>query len=101
METFKIIIQELLSRTVSVQAQNIEEAIEKVNQMYKNAEIVLDAEDFQGKEIIPVTLKDEKEVLIKEIIEYLYENEKRLFKESEKPNNHIFYKIDRLRTLID
>ncbi|WP_297975256.1 DpnD/PcfM family protein [uncultured Capnocytophaga sp.] len=101
METFKIIIQELLSRTVSVQAQNIEEAIEKVNQMYKNAEIVLDAEDFEEKEIIPVTLKDEKEVLIKEIIEYLYENEKRLFKESEKPNNHIFYKIDRLRTLID
>ena len=101
METFKIIIQELLSRTVSVQAQNIEEAIEKVNQMYKNAEIVLDAEDFVTEEIIPVTLKDEKEVLIKEIIEYLYENEKRLFKESEKPNNHIFYKIDRLRTLID
>lgn len=101
METFKIIIQELLSRTVSIQAQNIEEAIEKVNQMYKNAEIVLDAEDFVAEEIIPVTLKDEKEVLIKEIIEYLYENEKKLFKESEKSNKHIFYKIDRLRTLID
>jgi hypothetical protein len=46
METFEIIVQELLSRTISVQAQNIEEAIEKVNQMYRKTEIVLDVEDF-------------------------------------------------------
>ena len=58
METFEIIIQELLSRTISVQAQNIEEAIDKVNQMYRKTEIVLDAEDFVEKEIIPVTLKN-------------------------------------------
>ena len=57
MKTFEIIVQELLSRTISVQAQNIEEAIEKVNQMYRKTEIVLDAEDFLQKEIIPVTLK--------------------------------------------
>jgi len=61
METFEIIVQELLSRTISVQAQNIEEAIEKVNQMYRKTEIVLDVEDFLKKEIIPVTLKNEKE----------------------------------------
>lgn len=101
MKTFEIIVQELLSRTISVQAQNIEEAIEKVNQMYRKTEIVLDAEDFLQKEIIPVTLKNEKEVLIKEIIEYLYEDEKKNFEESEKPNNHIFCKIERLKTLID
>jgi hypothetical protein len=101
METFEIIVQELLSRTISVQAQNIEEAIEKVNQMYRKTEIFLDAEDFYEKEIIPVTLKNEKEVLIKEIIEYLYEDEKKNFEESEKPNNHIFCKIERLKTLID
>ena len=53
------------------------------------------------KEIIPVTLKNEKEILIKEIIEYLYEDEKKNFEESEKPNNHIFCKIERLKTLID
>ena len=64
METFEIIIQELLSRTISVQAQNIEDAIEKVNQMYKKTEIVLDAEDFIGTEIIPATLNNEKEVEI-------------------------------------
>ena len=33
METFKIEIQELLSKTIETQAENIEEAIEKVNQM--------------------------------------------------------------------
>ena len=49
METFEIIVQELLSRTISVQAQNIEEAIEKVNQMYRKTEIVLDVEDFLKK----------------------------------------------------
>ena len=49
METFEIIVQELLSRTISVQAQNIEEAIEKVNQMYRKTEIFLDAEDFVEK----------------------------------------------------
>ncbi len=101
METFKIIVQELLSRTISVQAQNMEEAIEKVSQMYRNTEIVLDAEDFIENEIIPATLKNEKEVLIKEIIEYLYEDEKKNFEESEKPNNHIFCKIERLKTLIN
>ena len=57
--------------------------------------------NFSSKEIIPVTLKNEKEVLIKEIIEYLYEDEKKNFEESEKPNNHIFCKIERLKTLID
>jgi len=31
METFKIEIQELLSETIEIQAENIEEAIEKVN----------------------------------------------------------------------
>ena len=31
----------------------------------------------------------------------LYEDEKKNFEESEKPNNHIFCKIERLKTLID
>ena len=97
METFKIIVQELLSRTISVQAQNMEEAIEKVSQMYRNTEIVLDAEDFIENEIIPATLKNEKEVFI----EKQYEDEKKNFEESEKPNNHIFCKIERLKTLIN
>ena len=56
METFKIEIQELLSKTIEIQAENIEEAIEKVNQMYRKEEIVLDYSNFVNKKIIPKTL---------------------------------------------
>ena len=100
METFKIAIQAILSKTINIQAQNIEEALEKVNQMYRMEEIVLDYSDFVDKKIIPSTLKNEKEFLIKEIIEYLYEDEKIHFEELEEPNNHIFSKIQRLKTLL-
>lgn len=101
METFKIEIQELLSKTIEIQAENIEEAIEKVNQMYKNEEIVLDYSNFVDKKIIPQTLMNEKEILIKEIIEYLYIDEKKHFEELEESNNHIFSKIKKLKNLID
>lgn len=46
MEKFKIEIQEKLSRIVEVEADNIEEAISKANEMYNNEEIVLSENDF-------------------------------------------------------
>ena len=101
METFKIEIQELLSRTIDIQAQNIEEAIEKVNKMYNSEKIVLDYDDLTKREIIPNILINEKENLTKEIIEYLYQDEKKHFEELEDPNNHIFSKIERLKTLVE
>lgn len=101
METFKIEIQELLSRTIDIQAQNIEEAIEKVNKMYNSEKIVLDYDDLTKREIIPNILINEKENLTKEIIEYLYQDEKKHFEELEEPNNHIFSKIERLKTLVE
>ena len=55
METFKIEIQEILSKTIEIQAKNMEEAIEKVNQMYRKEEIVLDYSNFVDKKIIPST----------------------------------------------
>ena len=101
METFKIEIQELLSRTIDIQAQNIEEAIEKVNKMYNSEKIVLDYDDLTKREIIPNFLLNEKENLTKEIIDYLYQDEKKHFEELEEPNNHIFSKIERLKTLVE
>ena len=74
METFKIEIQEILSKTIEIQAKNMEEAIEKVNQMYRKEEIVLDYSNFVDKKIIPSTLKKE-EVLLKK------ENQKQIIKE--------------------
>ena len=58
METFKIEIQEILSKTIEIQAKNMEEAIEKVNQMYRKEEIVLDYSNFVDKKIIPKTLNE-------------------------------------------
>ena len=70
METFKIEIQEILSKTIEIQAKNMEEAIEKVNQMYRKEEIVLDYSNFVDKKIIPSTLKKEEVLLKKENQKY-------------------------------
>ena len=48
---YKVNVEELLSRTVEVEAENEEEeAEEKVREMYMNEDIVLDASDFQSVE---------------------------------------------------
>lgn len=101
METFKIDIQELLSRTIDIQAENIEEAIAIANKMYNSEEIVLDYNDLSKQEIIPNHMIDEKENLTKEMIEYLYQNEQKHFEELEEPKDHIFLKLERLKTIMD
>lgn len=101
MGTFKIEIQELLSRTIDIQAQDVDEAIEKANKMYNSEEIILDYNDLKKTEIIPNILLNEKDNLIKEIIEYLYHDEKKHFEELEEPVDHIFLKIERLKILVD
>lgn len=47
---YKVNVEELLSRIVEVEADSDEEAEDKVREMYKNEEIVLDASDFQSVE---------------------------------------------------
>lgn len=51
METFKIEIQEFLSRIIEVEAETKDEAIIKVRQLYRNEEIVLDSNDYVSTEI--------------------------------------------------
>jgi len=101
METFKIEIRELLARTIDIRANNIEEAISIANKMYNEEQIVLDYNDLRLQGIIPFELIQEKERLTKEIIDYLYFDEKKHFEELEEPVNHIFSKLERLKTLID
>ncbi len=48
---FDITVIETLSRTVSVDAENYDDALEKVEDMYDRQEIVLDSSDFKGKVI--------------------------------------------------
>ena len=51
METFKIEIQEFLSKIIEVDAADKEEAILKVKEMYQKEEIILDSEDYVLTEI--------------------------------------------------
>ena len=44
----KITITEKLVRTISVTSNSVEEAKEKVNNMYRSGDIVLTAHDFVG-----------------------------------------------------
>lgn len=46
MPTFKIEIQEVLKRTVEIEADSLWEATEIAEEMYNNEEIVLSADDF-------------------------------------------------------
>lgn len=47
----KIKVQETLERIVEVEASSIDEARDKVEEMYNNEEIVLDYSDFVGMEM--------------------------------------------------
>ena len=47
---YKVNVEELLSRIVEVDAENEEEAEDKVSEMYMNEDIMLDASDFQSVE---------------------------------------------------
>ena len=51
METFKIEIQEFLARIVEIEAENIDDAVLKVKEMYRQEEIVLSENDYITTEI--------------------------------------------------
>lgn len=51
METFKIEVQEFLSKIVEVKAENVEGAISRVREMYRNEEIILDETNYVTTDI--------------------------------------------------
>ena len=51
MKEFDIEIKEKLARVIKVKAENLEAAIDDVEEQYYRGKIVLDAEDLVGKEI--------------------------------------------------
>ncbi len=55
---FDIEIREVLSRTESVKAGYLGEAIDELMDKYKKGEIVLDADDFKGVDYIPIQNKE-------------------------------------------
>ena len=57
MKKYSIEVMEILSRIVDVEAVDENDAIERVRQMYRNCQIVLDDSDYKETEI---SVKDEK-----------------------------------------
>jgi len=53
MSRYGISVREILKRTVIVEAENLEEAIQKVNDAYEREKIVLDVDDYDETEIEP------------------------------------------------
>ena len=51
MTKYRIEIMETLSRTIELEAENEDAAVNKVRQMYRNCDIILDASDYVGTEI--------------------------------------------------
>ena len=53
MSRYGIRVIEILKRTVIVEAENIEEAITKVEEVVEREVIILDVDDYDDREIVP------------------------------------------------
>ena len=53
MTQYGISVREILKRTVIVEAESLEEAIQKVEDAVEREEIILDVDDYDDREIIP------------------------------------------------
>lgn len=53
MSRYGISVKEILKRTVIVEAENIDEAIQKVEDAVEREEIILDVDDYDNREIVP------------------------------------------------
>ena len=51
MKKYRIEVTEVLSRIIEMDAENEDEAVEMVRQMYRNCDLVLDASDYVETEI--------------------------------------------------
>ncbi len=53
MAQYGISVREILKRTVIVDAENLEEAIQMVEAAVEREEIILDVDDYDDREIVP------------------------------------------------
>lgn len=53
MSQFGISVREILKRTIIVDAENLEDAIQKVEDAVERDEIILDVDDYDEREIVP------------------------------------------------
>lgn len=86
-------ITETLSKIVSVKANSVAEAINKIEDKYNNEKIVLDYSDYDRNVIFEENIDNfdsKKDFLINEVIEYLIKDEKKHFEEMNEHNNQIY-----------
>jgi len=67
---YGISIREILKRTVIVKADNLEEAIQKVQDAVERDEIILDADDYDDREIVPSDYWEDRKVPNGEDVSY-------------------------------
>lgn len=53
MARYGISVREILKRTIIVEAENLKEAIRKVEEAVEREEIILDVDDYDDREIVP------------------------------------------------
>jgi len=103
MKVYDIEVKEILSRIVREEANNIDEALDIVHKKYKAENIVLADGDFVDVSIFQCGESSEeiKERLVLEVVDYLYQDEKKHFEEeaSDQSGNHIFTKLKKLKLL--
>ena len=61
MRKFKVEVRETLSRTVFVNAYNDMDAIERLEEMYRDAKIVLNDGDYDGVKFYPMEITEGEE----------------------------------------
>ena len=96
-------VTEVLSRTITVNASSVDEAINIVENMYKKEDIVLDYADFNGNVIIEKkeeNFNSKKDLLTNKVIQYLIKDEEKHYEESGEPNNHIYLTLLELQKYI-
>lgn len=53
MSRYGISVREILKRTIIVEAENLEEAMQKVKDAVERDEIILDMDDYYDQDIVP------------------------------------------------
>jgi len=81
---------------------NVQVVVSIIKNDSKNQKIVSDSSGFQNLFFGSKNFEVEYKCLVEELINYCYEDEERHFDEfedDEKPDDHIFLKIERLKKL--
>lgn len=70
MKKYSLVVTETLQRTVEIEANDEQEALEKLEEMYYSENIVLDYQDFKGVEFSNCLYTDKEQKIMNQIHSY-------------------------------